>query len=334
MTTTSTDRQYSAGTVDDGAEDRPLWAAGKKSGHGAIAWLPAPDYDMDTPDPWPPEPGRHPVIALLDTGVEAHNWLPDQPDDPASAAGDPAFVIDAEKLGWSGPDLDDLASAAVQEAGFGSHLIHGTFMAGLIRLNAPNAQIVSMRVMNQLGKVNNDDVVSALTWLAHPPVRLHVDIVLMAFGTPADATDSDQIKLNAAMLGLGGVQFVCSAGNQGSDRTVYPAAFAVDKQLNVASVGAVAVGAPTERAPYSNYGPWVTKWRNGTNIISLAPLTTKALDDKEADARAGLVPYTVSKTGYGYAWWSGTSFAAALYAAELAKRMSPAAGAPEPAAGS
>ena len=46
---TSTDRQFSAGTVDDSARDKKLYTfkpAGKKSGHGAIAWLPAPDYDV------------------------------------------------------------------------------------------------------------------------------------------------------------------------------------------------------------------------------------------------------------------------------------------------
>jgi hypothetical protein len=65
----------------------------------------------------------------------------------------------------------------------------------------------------------------------------------------------------------------------------------------------ISVGArvsPTERAPFSNHGVWVRKWRNGSNVVSLMPLTTK-------DTGAA-----------GYAWWTGTSFAAAEYAAELA----------------
>ena len=330
---TSTDPQYSAGTVDDNARDKTLYSpdfmlAGKKSGHGAVAWLPAPDYDMPAPkQPWPPGQGRHPVIALLDSAVDqAHSWLPE--------SASPPFVTDAKAvLGWPGPDLPQ--TGPVDDKGrsdVGSHGIHGTFNAGLIRQHARDARIVSMPVMNIRGKVEPADVISALTWLADQHV--HVDIVLMPFGTPADASDPDQVKLNEAMLKLGHVQFVCSAGNEGSDRTVFPAAFSVDKKLNVASVGAVAVGAPTERAPYSNYGPWVTTWRNGTNVISLAPLTTTGLDDKEADALAGLVPYTVAKTGHGYAWWSGTSFAAVLHAADLANQMSATGSYPDPAAGS
>jgi len=335
---TSTHRQFSAGTVDDGARDTDFFVsdtfdlAGKKSGHGAVTWLPAPDYDMPQPDPWQPGSGG-PVIALLDSAVAmGHPWLP-----PQSPSG--SFVTDAKvTLGWPGPDRPKSGREDDHGPDLGSHLIHGTFIAGLIRQHAPKAGILSLPVMNIQGKVDQADVISALAWLTEHAEDHPVDIVLMAFGTP-DLSHGDLAGLKDAMSQLGSrrsqVQFVASAGNHGSDRTVYPAAFAadpdlLDKNLNVASVGAVAVGTPTERARYSNYGPWVTKWRNGTNIISLAPLTTAMVDD----TRAGSVPYTVTETGYGYAWWSGTSFAAALYAAEVAKRKSPAAAAPEPAAGS
>ena len=324
---TSTDPQYSAGTVDDNAQDQPLFSsdfklAGKKSGHGAIAWLPAPDYDMPQPDPWSPGSGG-PVIALLDSAVDTgHPWLP-QSSDP--------FVTDLKKNTlWPGPDLPETGPEDDRGPDLGSHRIHGTFIAGLIRQHAPAARILSLPVMNIQGKVDQADVISALAWLTEHADDQPVDIVLMAFGTP-DLSDGDSARLRDAMSQLRSsrsqVQFVASAGNNGSDRPVYPAAFAVDPDLRVAGVGAAAT--PTERALYSNYGPWVTEWRNGTNIISLAPLTTAMVDDTRA-----AVPYTVAETGYGYAWWSGTSFAAALYAAEVAKGISPAAGTPEPAAGS
>lgn len=327
---TSTDRQFSAGTVNDGARDKKLYTfnlAGKKSGHGAVAWLPAPDYDMPAAKPWSPRPGHHPVIALLDSGVdEGHPWLP-RPD-PITP-----FVVEH----WPNANPPQFGPANDRgEPDLGSHWIHGTFIAGLIRRHAPAAQIVSMRVMNTKGKVNQDDAVSALDWLAGYAQNNRVDVVLMAFGRPADPGDPDLRKLHDAMTKLShgrtDVQFVASAGNDHSQHTVYPAAFAVDNELHVASVGAGSTA--SRRAPYSNYGPWVRKWRNGTNIISLAPLTTATLDESPTMGRANKHPYTVAKTGYGYAWWSGTSFAAALYAAEVAKRKSPAAAAPEPAAGS
>jgi serine protease len=318
MTTASPEPQYSAGTVEDGARHTDLFKAeGLKSGHGTgkIAWLPAPDYEMPVPKPWPPGPGRSPVIALLDSGVAPHSWLP-------GADASPSFVRDAGDNGWAGPDLDQGPAAAGNDdlPDYGSHLIHATFIAGRIRLEAPNAQVLSVRVMDDKGKAKPSDVVKALNWLADHAQDVPVDIVLMALGRQADPGAKDLDKLRAAVRRLGRVPIVCSAGNDGSDRTVYPAALAAEDRSPVVSVGALAT--PTERAPYSNYGPWVREWRNGTNVISISPLTTVDLDSERGTNRIGSGSDTPATTGNGYAWWSGTSFSAASYAAELARQMS------------
>jgi serine protease len=88
--------------------------------------------------------------------------------------------------------------------------------------------------------------------------------------------------------------------------------------LKVVSVGAFTT--PTERAPYSNFGPWVQEWRRGTSLVSTMPLTTSGIGKTQLTDRATAVLFDVDE-GSGYAWWSGTSFAAALYAAELARQM-------------
>jgi hypothetical protein len=310
MTTNGPDQQYSAGTVDDGARNTPLFTAeGKKSGHGTVAWLPAPAYEMPSV-PWQPE--RPPVIALLDSGVQPHDWLP--------AGGDPQFVMDATEYGWPAPVLDQPAPPPGLEPPFyGSHYGHATFIAGLIRLKAPDARVLSMKVMNNAGKVSQRHVVAALNWLAHTD-KVAVDIVLMAFGRQADHGDGDLADLREAISGLSHRRVVASAGNDSSDHTVYPAAFAAEKGLPVVSVGAFTT--PTERAPYSNYGPWVREWRRGTNLISTMPLTTADIGESRVEEQAGFRTPDVSATGNGYAWWSGTSFAAALYAAGLARQMS------------
>lgn len=316
MTTTSPDQEYRAGTVDNDVRDTPLFAPeGKKTGHGAIAWLPAPDYEMQVPQSWPPGPGRSPVIALLDSGVAGHSWLP-------GADASPPFVRDAGDNGWPGPDQDDEPPPAGDDdqLDYGSHLIHATFIAGLIRLGAPRAQVLSVRVMDKMGKANPSDVVKALNWLADNADEVHVDIVLMAFGRQADPGDKDLDELRKAVLRLSRVPIVASAGNDGSDRTVYPAALAAEDGSPVVSVGALA--APTERVPYSNYGPWVREWRDGTNVISISSLTTADLDSELGTERIGPGSHTPATTGNGYAWWSGTSFSAARYAAELARQMS------------
>ncbi len=323
---TESGRQYSAGTVEHNATDNDkLFAAdGKKSGHGTIAWLPAPGYLMPEGLDWPPTaPTR--VIALLDTGVRPHPWLPEpQP-------GEPAFVLDAEDYGWQSPIPDDDTGPT---GDYGSHWGHATFVAGLIRLAAPGAQVLSMRVMNRQGKVSEDHVAEALTWLADNPVLargISVDIVLMAFGRQEDPDDEhlDDLRAPIKRLTDRGVRIVASAGNDGAERPVYPAAFAAESNLSldaqrpVLSVGAFAgPGTPTEhvlateRAPYSNFGPWVTQWRTGTNIISIMPLTTETSSGRPAAAAA-------PDPGHGYAWWSGTSFAAAAVAGELAAELPP-----------
>jgi hypothetical protein len=329
---TVTDRQYSAGTVEHSARKSVLFAAaGKKSGHGTVAWLPAPSYEMPVSPPWPSSPQssspRSPVIALLDTGIRQHEWLP---------PGGKPFVLSAEHLGWSSPVPDDDA-VYPQDGDYRSHWGHATFIAGLIRQAAAGAQVLSMRVMNRYGKVNEDDAASALNWLVNNSQSAGgIDIVLMAFGRQGDPGDRDLEKLRTPIKQLSdrGVRIVASAGNDGTEHPVYPAAFAADPELSgksrrsVLSVGAL--DTPTERAPYSNYGPWVTEWYRGTNIISIMPLTTKS----SGDHAPGFNPAVAPAPGHGYAWWSGTSFAAATVAGNLAARLPGGQALPESAAGS
>ncbi len=298
----ATEREYSAGTVEHSPRESGLFAAsGKKSGHGTIAWLPAPSYEMPDSPPWQPA-DRPPVIALLDSGVQDHPWLP--------TSGARPFVLDAGDYGWQSPlPGEGEGEGAGEDEDYSSHWGHATFIAGLIRLAAPGAQVLSMRVMSSDGKVRESHAASALNWLADNPAPaggIDVDVVLMAFGRPDDPDDRDLAELRSPIGKLGdrGVRIVASAGNDGAERPVYPAAFAADAGLrggSVVSVGALAT--PVERAPYSNFGPWVTRWYKGTNVISIMPLTTKS---------SGPPP------GDGYAWWSGTSFAAAVQAGQLA----------------
>ena len=72
--------------------------------------------------------------------------------------------------GWTsaglrdGPTADPGSIRAGPSAG--THWGHGTFIAGLIRQAAPQAQVLSMRVMDSAGHVDDSAVVNALTWLS------------------------------------------------------------------------------------------------------------------------------------------------------------------------
>jgi subtilisin family serine protease len=288
--------EYSVGTVDDPPADRLLYyqfgAAGCRSGHSATAWLSAPEYEWQRavgtqrqPDiPW----GERPVVALLDTGVHDHPAFHENGEEPAVVEWEPLVPYTELKLGGPIP----------------KYYGHGTFLAGLIRLHAPDAQVLSLRVMNDDGRVDEATLVDALEEVARYRAEKPVHAVCLAFGRQAHDDADDLALVKEALTKLRGVPVVASVGNEGTDEPTYPAAFATKPELSVVSVGSKV--SDTERAPYSNHGVWVREWRYGSNAVSLMPLTTHSTGEP------------------GYAWWSGTSFAAAIYAAELAvKALSP-----------
>ena len=67
--------------------------SGKKSGHG-MGWVPSPHGELPDAPPWA-EAAPHPVIALLDSGVQPHAWL---------NASHPSFLLEADVMdGWASP---------------------------------------------------------------------------------------------------------------------------------------------------------------------------------------------------------------------------------------
>jgi subtilisin family serine protease len=266
-------------------------AMGKVSGHGAVAWEPVdePPRFLD----W--RPGRPgPVIALLDTGIRPHTWLP---------PGDSSFYRTVE---WTPAVPIPEVSLADLDVGFGSHWGHATFIAGLILRHGAGTQVLSLRVMDHNGTANERNIIRALEHL-ETMMRdgQRLDVVLMAFGRPkddGDDRDPDVADLKCAIRALAtrGVTTVASAGNSGTTHPCLPAAFADDEDLSVVSVGAGV--SEQDHDCYSNHGPWVKQWRPGTDLVSIMPLRFD--------------PDGTAVDGNGFARWSGTSFAAAVWAAE------------------
>jgi hypothetical protein len=257
------------------------WPAGVEGQLGQVSEPIILDSPTDGPASWPaPAAGRRrPVVAMLDTGVDAeHRSL------PQSAPADPFLT------GWAsaglpvgpGPDpLDGKQTAA-----------HGTFVAGLIHRANPAVRLLSLRVTDAAGMIQESIVIEALSWLVkHQAAGNPVDVVCMAFVRPVEGTDDypDLVAEQLRKLAHRGVLLVASAGNGASSDLVYPAGFA--QHFAVDSVGSGRSEA--DRAPYSNFGDWVRKWRDGTEVVSILP-------------------------GDRYGRWSGSSFAAAVYAGEQA----------------
>ncbi|MGN9907698.1 S8 family peptidase [Phytohabitans sp. LJ34] len=280
---------------------------GEKSGHGRCdaAWMPVDRAELGDPPARRPA-RRRAVVALLDSGVREHPWLLER--------GGEDFVLDAPGWEEARPNaMPKLAKVGDQE-NFGSHLGHATFIAGIIRRVAPDAQVLSMKVMDDQGKVDEKNVVAALEWLVKYPGT--VDVALLAFGRRIEDGDDTTAEAEQTREGIDnlvrrGVRMVISAGNGGTDEPVFPASYARVAGHSTGMVVSVGAGlSATFPEDYSSRGGWVTDWRLAGDIVSTIPLTPGSKEETQGKS-----------TGEGYGKWSGTSFAAAIVAGEFAAQV-------------
>jgi hypothetical protein len=301
-----TDRVYLGGT---------FLAAGRDWGHGLLFIdLDAKHSEgLELPE-WtePPAGRRRPVIALLDSGVLPHALL------PKPTAPDP-FLL--EPL-WE-PTLAPLPEP-VRAKGDSVPMAyaHATFIAGLIRMDAPTARVLSMHVMQTDGRVSEPTVLEALDFLIEYREHAPLDVVCMAFGRILEAYEEPPLAMKHRLAALAryGVRFAAAAGNGGGQARVYPAAFATD----IPEMDSVGSGlSAADRDYFSGHGDWVRSWRSGT-AASIVPAHPGADDQQRADQLAGedLVGPEADRGTMDEGWgdWRGTSFAVARRAAELANQ--------------
>jgi hypothetical protein len=293
---------------------------------------------------------RRPVVAVLDTGLGPHPWwnMPDRGVEPDCETGVRVWtdlqneILAAEKTaaGTLGTEmLDDwLDTPMANEALLGdidTDTGHGTFITGIIRQAAPDADVLAIRVMHSDGVAYESDVLRALRAIAARVREAQaandekhrtemVDIVSMSCGYFAEQ-DHDRNpgpNLRAVLEELSdlGVLVVAAAGNHATTRHFYPAAFATHTRNGrplVLSVGALNTNGT--KAMFSNNGAWVQNWATGVGVVSTYP----------TDIRGPQQPWRVLTSQHratpdwddfasGFAIWDGTSFAAPLLAAKLA----------------
>jgi len=299
---------------------------------------------------------RRPVVAVLDTGVRAHPWL-----DVRRAASN-GYQTATDGFVAVDPDLQEaiyLGSQSIaQEGDQPRQLIrdpwdtpitadpligeldtdtgHGTFIAGIVRQAAPDAQVLAVRIMHSDGVVYEGDLICALRLLADRIAAAEagdltgmVDVVSLSLGyfdeSAADVRYSSGLwQVIEVLLGLG-VAVVAAAGNYSTSRRFYPAAFTLlppPGPVPMVSVGALNPNG--SKALFSDDGRWVTAWAAGASVVSTYP------DDingrrcpqirmrSRATEREALDPDDYRG---GFAVWSGTSFSAPLLAAHIARQL-------------
>jgi len=159
----------------------------------------------------------------------------------------------------------DQSTAAVldgkaQYAAFG----HGTMVMGVIHLVAPKARLLPLKAFGADGSANLSDILSAVYYAA----QHSANVINMSFDMKVNSQEFSNALAYANQLNI---ICVSSAGNDGLQETVYPAAYATDV-MGVASTNLL-----DQRSSFSNFGNaivWVAA--PGEQIITTYPFSTYA----------------------------------------------------------
>ncbi|HSH79257.1 MAG TPA: S8 family serine peptidase [Herpetosiphonaceae bacterium] len=256
------------------------WAKGEAASY-ASQWAPTA---MRLAEAHQVSRGAGVTVAVLDTGVDAAH-----PDLARRLAGGYDFID-----GDANPAEE---GSHEQNAAYG----HGTHVAGLVALAAPDAQIMPVRVLDPDGLGNLWVMAEALAYAANPDGDATTDdgadVINLSWGTPESVELLKEVLQD--VIGVGGdadegggggqgIVVLAAAGNSGDSKPQYPAA---EDEMEILAVGAST--AEDTLATFSTYGNWVRIAAPGEAIVSGVP-------------------------GGGYGTWSGTSMATPLAAGTAA----------------
>jgi subtilisin family serine protease len=221
--------------------------------------------------------GAGAVVAVLDTGVDlTHPALADR-------------LLPGRDFIDDDNDPNEQADGS-DESSYG----HGTAVAGVVALVAPQARILPYRVLDTHGHGTVFVVAAAI----EDAIAAGANVINLSLGTP-QKTESKLLKDTIKTAQQRGVLIVAAAGNDADDRKNYPAA---DKDvMSVAALGNQELGnqetaepAPQDNlADFSDWGGWVDVAAPGQDITSPAP-------------------------GGRFARWNGTSLATPFVAGQAA----------------
>lgn len=243
------------------------------------------------PEPEPTKwtaPRQSPSIVILDTGLAAAAFRPPFLDFLGAT-----LLEDQDSPDESGDQYGSLDPVAG----------HGTFIAGIIERLVPGRRIVVARVLTTLGDTSAWRVATRLDSLA---VDERTVLNLSFGGYAADLQPDEMWRLARAVRKVQEKKavVVASAGNDATSRPSYPACLP----------GVVAVGAlsPYGPAPFTNHGPWVRASAPGADIVSAF------FTNVDGPIEIGPIDPDAFR---GWARWSGTSFAAPVVVAALAREI-------------
>jgi len=163
-------------------------------------------------------------------------------DDDQSTAG----FLDGNGIGLSMVSLFDSGAAD-----------HGTFVAGILAVVAPDATLMPLRAFDDNGNTDLFTLAKAIRYAR----RNGAQVLNMSFGT---LTDARVLREAIDYAKAGNLLLVASAGNNNTSSPQYPAAYS----------GVIAVAATDlldRKTSFSNYGGYVFVDAPGSHIISALP---------------------------------------------------------------
>ena len=238
--------------------------------------------------------GAGTVVAVIDTGVDVkHPALSEH-----IVAGGYDFIANDASPWETSNNVDDDEDGLVDEAAG-----HGTMVAGIISLVAPEAGILPIRALDDDGNGTAFGVARAINYAT----EAGADVINLSLGLPEFSMVIERAVQHARESG---VIVIAAAGNDGTDEPPYfPASSTAT--LSVASLGSadiksdfsnydetVSLSAPGERilAPYIN-GEWAVgsgtsfaaPFIAGQAALVLSALPSLGTDAHEAAVRGGTV---------------------------------------------
>lgn len=247
--------------------------------------------------------GANTVVAVLDTGIDFNH---------------PVF---AGRIINGGYDFVDNDSDPSEVYADGSKAYgHGTHVAGIIALIAPDAKILPIRVLDEYGIGDEWKIKKALKYVAeHFLIQGNQDkryVINMSFSTP-DRPDAMESTFHRTVNGRLednttenriGIVAVAAAGNKGTNTPYFPAA---ETACEGGIISTAANGVNNDILYFSNYSSlylcdtqpkhWVNLMAPGYRIVSALPNRTNSQTPEER-----------------YGTWSGTSMASPIIAGVVA----------------
>jgi serine protease AprX len=250
-----------------------------------------------------PLPGTAPTIAVVDSGIQAN------------------------RVDFGNRVLANVNFSTLPDNSAGDGRGHGTFVAGIAAGGAdgytgatPQANLVSLDVMDDHGVARTSDVIAACQWILANKAKYNIRIANLSLHS---ATKSnffrDPLDRAVEKLWFGGVVVVAAAGNYGSAAGPSGVPYAPGNDPFVITVGAVDIGGTKNRnddvqAPWSAYGRTLDGFMKpdlaapGRYMVGPVPMGS-TLSVERADKI--VTP--------GYIQLSGTSFAAPIVAGAAAQ---------------